>query len=531
MVGMYIDVVADNFKMAITDDIYVDKTMLISLLNKVVCKKNRYICISRPRRFGKSLTAAMLCAYYSKAYDSNDLFKNFKIASDPSFKEHLNKYHTIFLNISTEFNRYKKNVDTMIANITLYVLTELKKLYPNINYPNETDLSFCLEYLYVNTQEKFVIIIDEYDAILREKQGDIEAIKEYLEWLKGLLKDKAYVALAYMTGILPIKKYGTQSSLNMFNEYSMVEPFKFMPFIGFTDEEVKALCCKYQVNLGQMRAWYNGYTFSNTHIYNPNSVVLAINQQYFTNYWTKTESFESLADYISLNFDGLKDDVIRLVSGQSIECEFASFSNDMSILNNKHDVFALLVHLGYLSVIELLSRKHCLVKIPNYEIQKEFDSVIELSENYADIYALAKDTNKLLEAIYAANNEAVAKAIEQNHQKYTSIIKYNDENSLSCVVTMSLFLSVDKYYHPKREQFAGKGFADLIYIPKPKANVPALLIELKYDKDAQSAINQIKERNYLDYFEDYKGKVMLVGINYDTQSKKHECLIEEVVFN
>ena len=317
----------------------------------------------------------------------------------------------------------------------------------------------------------------------------------------------------------------------MFDEYSMVEPYDFMTFIGFTDDEVKALCNKYQVDLGQMRFWYNGYTFNDTHIYNPNSVIFAIEDRYFDNYWTKTESFESLADYISLNFDGLKDDVIRLVSGQSIECEFASFSNDMSILNNKHDVFALLVHLGYLSVIELLSRKHCLVKIPNYEILEEFEQVIEFSENYADIYALAKDTNKLLEAIYAADNEAVAKAIEQNHQKYTSIIKYNDENSLSCVVTMSLFLSVDKYYHPKREQFAGKGFADLIYMPKPKTDVPALLIELKYDKDAQSAINQIKERNYLDYFEDYKGKVMLVGINYDTQSKKHECLIEEVVFN
>ena len=418
----------------------------------------------------------------------------------------------------------------MIANITANIVYELKKLNTSIVYRNESLLHQCLANFYLETQEKFVIIIDEYDAILREKQGDIEAIKEYLEWLKGLLKDKAYVALAYMTGILPIKKYGTQSALNMFDEYSMVEPFNFMPFIGFTDDEVKALCNKYQVDLGQMRSWYNGYTFNDTHIYNPNSVVKSIERRAFSNFWTKTESFESLADYISLNFDGLKDDVIRLVSGQSIECKFASFSNDMSILNNKHDVFALLVHLGYLSIEESFENT-CLVKIPNYEIQKEFDSVIELSENYADIYALAKDTNKLLEAIYAANNEAVAKAIEQNHQKYTSIIKYNDENSLSCVVTMSLFLSVDKYYHPKREQFAGKGFADLIYIPKPKANVPALLIELKYDKDAQSAINQIKERNYLDYFEDYKGKVMLVGINYDTQSKKHECLIEEVVFN
>ena len=530
MVGMYIDVVADNFKMAITDDIYVDKTMLISLLNKVVCKKNRYICISRPRRFGKSLTAAMLCAYYSKAYDSNDLFKNFKIASDPSFKEHLNKYHTIFLDISNEFNKVKKDVGQLITRLTSKIAKELKNLYVDIDFDDDLVLSEYLTQVYIQKQEKFVIIIDEYDAILREKQGDIEAIKEYLEWLKGLLKDKAYVALAYMTGILPIKKYGTQSALNMFKEYSIVKPYDFMTFIGFTDNEVKALCNKYQVDLGQMRFWYNGYTFNDTHIYNPNSVIFAIEERYFDNYWTKTESFESLANYISLNFDGLKDDVIRLVSGQSVECKLDGFTNDMSILKSKHDVFALLVHLGYLSIKESFENTF-LVKIPNYEIQKEFDSVIELSENYADIYALAKDTNKLLEAIYAANNEAVAKAIEQNHQKYTSIIKYNDENSLSCVVTMSLFLSVDKYYHPKREQFAGKGFADLIYIPKPKANVPALLIELKYDKDAQSAINQIKERNYLDYFEDYKGKVMLVGINYDTQSKKHECLIEEVVFN
>ena len=528
MVGMYIDVDYDKFKRCINSKAYVDKTMLISLLNARVNQENCYICISRPRRFGKSLTAAMLCAYYSKAYDSNDLFKNFKIASDPSFDEHLNKYHTIFLNITTEFNDAKKNISNMIANITANIVYELKKLNTSIVYRNESLLHQCLANFYLETQEKFVIIIDEYDAILREKQGDIEAIKEYLEWLKGLLKDKAYVALAYMTGILPIKKYGTQSALNMFKEYSIVKPYDFMTFIGFTDDEVKALCCKYQVDLGQMRFWYNGYTFDGTHIYNPNSVIFAIEDRHFDNYWTKTESFESLADYISLNFDGLKDDVIRLVSGQSVECKLDGFTNDMSMLNNKHDVFALLIHLGYLSIEESFENI-CLVKIPNYEIQKEFDGVIGLNKNYADIYALAKDTNKLLEAIYAADNEKVAKAIEQNHQKYTSIIKYNDENSLSCVVTMSLFLSVDKYYHPKREQFAGKGFADLIYIPKPKANVPALLIELKYDKDAQSAINQIKERNYLDYFEDYKGKVMLVGINYDTQSKKHDCLIEEII--
>ena len=282
--GSYLNTGFEKFEESLNARLYVDKSELISVLNDYVETEQRFFCISRPRRFGKTVTANMLCAYYSKNTDSSFLFDNLKISHDDSYKTHLNQYNTLFLNITDEFNRAEQNVKTMIKRITDFVSGEIKEAYPEIKLLDQYDLSLTLESMYSQTKKGFVIVIDEWDCIMRERKTDAEGIKTYLEWLKLLMKDKAYVALAYMTGILPIKKCGTHSSLNMFDEYSMTDPGEYASYIGFTENEVLSLCEEYKVDFGLMKKWYDGYSFENSpHLYNPNSVVCAIDEWYVEN--------------------------------------------------------------------------------------------------------------------------------------------------------------------------------------------------------------------------------------------------------
>lgn len=307
----------------------------------------------------------------------------------------------------------------------------------------------------------------------------------------------------------------------------MTEPDFFVQYIGFTEEKVKNLCKTYNKDFNEMKAWYDGYHFDDIHIYNPNSVVKAISRSRYSNYWTQTKTFEDLKEYINLNFDGVKDSITKLIEDESVICSMGSFANDMTSLANADNVLTLLMHLGYLSIQETIDINLYKVVIPNLEIKYEFREAIKDNEKYADIYELVKDTNKLLQSIWNKDEKAVAKSFDINHQKYTSIIKYNDENSLASVIAISLLLSTAPYVS-KREIQAGKGFADMIYLPKKGKTALALIIELKYDKTADTAIKQIKEHQYIKYFDDYKSKVLLVGINYDTKSKVHDCSIEEV---
>ena len=335
-----------------------------------------------------------------------------------------------------------------------------------------------------------------------------------------------------MTGILPIKKYGNQSALNMFNEFSMTDPDNFAPFIGFTEREVQSLCNEFKMNFNQMQQWYDGYSFIDVpHIYNPNSVVKSISRKRFGSYWTKTETFESLQEYIDMNMEGLRDDIVKLIAGEEVVVNVAKFQNDMVTFKTKNDVLTLLIHLGYLAIkpdsdIRVDNISKFAVHIPNEEIKMEFRNIVEDNEKYSGVYNLISKSYDLLNDIWSLNSDAVAKVFDEAHQDHTSILTYNDENSLSCVISLSLELSTTDTYNVIRELPTEKGVADLIYLPKKGVNKPALLIELKYDKSAQSAITQIKEKNYLQFFKDYKGEVLLVGINYSKDTKTHQCIIE-----
>ncbi len=328
-----------------------------------------------------------------------------------------------------------------------------------------------------------------------------------------------------MTGILPIKKYGTESALTDFQEYTMTEPDTLVRYVGFTEAEVQSLCMKYDVDFEEMKRWYDGYSFKNLpSVYSPNSVMSAVRRKSFRNYWTKSETYESLKDYISMNMNGLKDSIISLLGGESIKVETNRFQNDMTSLKSKDDVLTLLIHLGYLAFNETTSE----VYIPNLEIAGAFQNAVE-GDGWHEIEQALARSEQLLSATLRGDCEAVAEALELAHESSTSVLKYNDENSLSCAITLAYYTAQNDY-EIVREFPSGKGFADLAFIPRKNVDKPAMIIELKYDKTADSALRQIKEKRYGGKLKGFSGRLLLVGVNYDKNSgdKKHTCVIEEM---
>ena len=371
--GYYLNPSSPRYEKLKKSKVFVDKTDIFEILNENLGKEKSFFCLSRPRCFGKSVTAQMICSYYARCQDSSSLFDNLKIASFDDYKKHLNQHDVAF---------------------------------------------------------------------------------------------------------------------------------------------------------NQMQQWYDGYSFKDVpHIYNPNSVVNAATYKKFISYWTKTETFESLQEYIDMNMEGLRDDIVKLIAGEDVIVDVSTFSNDMVTFHSKDDVLTLLIHLGYLA-IKGSTNLGVIVHIPNEEIKLEFKTCVKNNNRYAGVYDLIKNTDVLLNDIWSLNSEAVAKIFDEAHQDHTSILTYNNENSLANVIAISLFLSTTNTYNVVRELPTGKGYADLVYLPKPGVNKPALLIELKFDKSAQTAITQIKEKNYLQFFKDYKGEVLLVGINYSKGTKTHQCIIE-----
>ena len=523
LMGIYLNPRNNGFKEAIQSEIYVDKTELIVHTNKLINTKQKYICVSRPRRFGKSMAAEMLVAYYGKNCDSKELFQQYKIADSKDYKKHLNQHNVIALNMQKVLSRVN-TIEEMLEYIQKKVTADIKKVYKQVDYDSETIMSETLEFIYSETGDKFIFIIDEWDCVLREHNYTNEDDKKYLDFLRDLLKDQDYVSMAYMTGILPIKKYGTHSALNMFSEYSMIDSGDFAPYIGFTEQEVRQLCNQYHMPFENVKEWYDGYVFDHDlHIYNPKSVVDSMNRNKLSSYWTNTETYEALEKYIVLNYDGLKDAIIGMLAGERVKINQNLFQNDMTTFKKKDDVLTLLVHLGYLAYD---SEKHQ-VFIPNTEVRAEFVNAIE-GCNWQEVIQAIEHSEELLQATWDEDAQKVAQMLGEVHMDNTSILSYNDENSLSCVISLAYYSARNEYLRI-RELPAGKGFADIVYIPKQYSDKPAMLIELKYDKSAEGAIAQIKEKRYVDALKDYQGNLLLVGINYDKNTKEHSCVIEKYI--
>ena len=460
----------------------------------------------------------MLVAYYSKGCDSHHIFDSLKISQTDYYLEHLNQHHVIHINMQS-FLSNTHNIDKMIQLLTIRILNELKQEY-SVTFFDETNLSLSLEDIYVSTKDQFIFIIDEWDCIFREYVQDKEAQKQYLDFLRNLLKDHPYVELAYMTGILPIKKYGTHSGLNMFEEISMLNATPLESFMGFTEQEVYDLCLKYNMDYNEMKQWYDGYRMSNDiSVYNHRSVVYALMDRKYENYWTSTETYEALQVYIDMNFDDLKDNIVQLLSGESVDVNTSKFQNDMTTFKSKDDVLTLLIHLGYLGYNN--SDHTCY--IPNKEVSTSFIDSIEDS-NWEETTKALLNSRELLEATWRKDEEAVARYIEEAHLN-TAILTYNNENALSYTLALA-YIYARNHYTMIREMPTRKGFADVVLIPY--RDKPAMIIELKWNQEVKTAIDQIKEKKYPKGLEKYKDNLLIVGISYDKKTKKHTCHIEEM---
>lgn len=516
-----------DFQQALNSEIYVDKTELIAHTNRVLRTEQKFICISRPRRFGKSMAANMLTAYYSKGCDSREMFSNYKIAQIDSFEKHLNKYNVIHINM-VKYLSEAKNIEEMIKFIEEDIIGDITEDMPDLVMPRRVNLTNVLNKAFIQFKVPFVFIIDEWDCIFRKNKGNTDSQTLYLDFLRNLLKDQSYVALAYMTGILPIKKYGEHSAINVFYEYSMTNAQPISEFTGFTEDEVKSICKEYNKDFDEMKRWYDGYCLDGLSIYNPKSVVESVLRNSYSNYWTSTETYEALKDHIQRNFDGLKEKITQMIAGERVSVNTAKFQNDMTSLNSADDVLTLLVHLGYLTFMATNETGSGEVWIPNSEVRQEFINSIE-DGGWENLMKAIRASDKLLEATLSGDTDTVTELIESSHSENTSILKYNDENSLACAISLAYYTSQNKYIM-HRELPTGKGFADVVFLPRKNVDSPAIVVELKHNKTSGAAIEQIKNKKYTEKIAQYTGDILLVGINYD-DNKGHTCKIERVVKN
>ena len=475
------------------------------------------------------MAADMLAAYYERGEDSAPLFEALRISKADSYQTYRNQYDVIKVNMQ-EFLSMTHSMDEMLSMLQKYLIFDLMDNFEKVRFRDENNLIQVMKDIYSKTKRSFVILIDEWDCLFREYQQDQDAQKKYLDFLRAWLKDKDYVALAYMTGILPVKKYGSHSALNMFVEYSMTDPGELAEYFGFTEQEVSELCRKYGMSFDEAKTWYDGYRLivhrqfrdENYSMYSPKSVVEAMMRHKFGTYWNQTETYEALKIYIQMNIDGLKDSIIRMLAGESVSVNVGTFSNDMTTFATKDDVLTLLVHLGYLNYNTVEET----VSIPNKEVSQEYINAISTMKWYG-VADSVESSRKLLESLWAMDADAVAAGIEKAYEEI-SILQYNDENSLSCTINLAFYFARE-YYTMIRELPTGKGFADVCLVPrKQHLDKPAVVIELKWDKSANGALAQIKEKNYGNALKDYQGNLLLVGINYNKTTKKHECIIEAV---
>ena len=522
--GKYINIGNTDFA-SVRKDEYVDKSQLIAYVNHVLGTQRKFLCVTRARRFGKSLAAKMLCAYYDHSCDSQSLFADLKIAQDSSYKDHLNHYPVIYLDASVFTTNLKSQGEHIVHEMNDALSRELIETYPDASIDSTESLPAQLLSVVEHTHQQFFFIIDEWDAICRE-MGDEDIMRQYVDWLRSMFKtsftDRIFAGV-YMTGILPIKQYNTESALNNFEEFSMVNPGPLAGYFGFTKDEVAMLSQKYHMEPDEIQTWYDGYQIGTlAEIYNPYSVMRAMQRQSIESYWVATTTYEGLKNYIMMNFDGLRDTTGALLVGKEERVDVLRFTNDIHSVNSRDAVLALLIHLGYLSY----NRENRTCCIPNQEVRQEFERTIQ-DTGWEVIASAINNSEQLLKDTLAGNAEAVAKAIETVHQQNTSILQYNDENALAYVVSLA-YQSAHQYYKFVRELPAGKGFADIVLIPYRNVDKPAIVIELKYNKSAEGAIKQIKEKQYVDALRGYAGNIVLVGINYEKRTKQHECKVERL---
>ena len=511
------DIPVELFQRVLKKKIYVDKSMLIDKFNDVIGSEDCYYCITRPRRFGKTINAAMLSAYYTKGYDTHELFENLKIAKTASFEEHINKHHVIYIDFSSvpqNCNSYEQYITSIYEKVKSDLID-----YYNIKVRKTDD---SLSTLFYATKDNFIFIMDEWDSIFYKKFMTDENKKEYLEFLRGLLKSKTYVELAYMTGVLPIAKYSSGSELNMFDELNFMNDDEYDLYFGFHEDEVKELCNQMSsIGYEELKYWYDGYyTSEGKSLFNPRSVSLALQKGKCKNYWTETGPMNEIAEYIEHNVDEVREDIVKMVAGIPIEVELEGYAASQLQLDSRDEILSAMVVFGFLSYHDGFLR------IPNHELMEKFQRVLK-RESMGGVADIVNNSKNVLDATIALDGQKVAQYIEEAHDREIPFLQYNNENSLSCVITLC-YLYARNSYEVTREDKSGKGFVDYLFTPKKKG-YPAIILELKYNKSVEEAIDQIKKKNYVERVKDFD-EILLVGINYSTDAdehKHHDCIIEK----
>lgn len=508
---------------------YIDKSMLIDAFYKYAQKVNRYVCVTRPRRFGKSTAANMIAAFFDKSVyeQSKRLFEELSIGQvyDASIKGAATpccsncwscqgKLNVIHINMIDVITEKVSSFQGFIDKLRDLLIEDILTMYPNIIIKDDTSLSEIL----MKTGDNFAFVLDEWDALFEVKFMTEDDKESYISFLKSLLKDKKYVTFVYMTGILPISKYSSGSPLNMFEEFSAFQDDVLYPYFGLTNNEIIQLIEKQGFKtpaLSEMELWYDGYMRSHdgVHVYNPASVSKALGSGVCRNYWTGTGPMNEVRDIILNNVEDVREDIIRMASGESIDIELSGFSVEKTLVNTRDEILSAMVVYGFLTYYE---KNLC---IPNHELMMKFREA--LSSKQLGLKQTLEESRKLLEATLEQRDADVASMLEDLHNEKIPFFNYNDENSLACVITMGYISALDRY-KITREGKAGKGYADFIFEPFDKSDT-AIILELKYNHSAEDAIRCIRERGYIKRLKDYK-KVLLVGINYSEKTKTHSCL-------
>ncbi len=534
--GRYVNPGNDGFARILREE-YVDKTGLVSLFDSTLDSTRSLVMVSRPRRFGKSFAAQSLVAFYSVGADSRALFEGLEVSRREGWDEHLNAYNVLRLDMA-EVMQSAEGADA-VAAVTEAVLPELRELASGAGSDATNTKSAVASALWDAVQatgRKFVFVIDEWDAPYRLAQGERAAQDAYAEWLRALFKSATLtaevVAGAYMTGILPIKKYAHQSAVSDFDEYTMVRPGAYVPFVGFDEGEVEALCERHGLDAADVRRWYDGYDLpafrpgpgDSTHVatYAPYSVMKACAFGATGSYWPSTETFEELRHYIDMDFEGLQADVLRAIGGEEIRVNPRTFNNDMALVRSRDDALTLLVHLGYLCYDIGTGR----ARVPNEEVRGELRSAAEASR-HPRLARVMRDSMQLVEDVLAGDEEAVAAAIGRAHDAACAPIHYNGEQALRAVVKAALVAATDDWTCVD-ELPSGRGYADVAYLPRRGSDMPALLVELKWDQPVRAAVDQMRERDYPQVLRGLGVPILLVAVTYDAKTKEHSCRIERI---
>lgn len=533
--GMFLNSIVpfESYKDIARTRFFVDKTPMIDeILSSVILDGQKYLCFTRPRRFGKSVMANMIGAFFERSAEGKDVFGSLKIAGSDNYQNHMNRHDIIYI----DFSRMPRNCNSYeyyISRIQDGINKDLQEAFPELSLSDDWAVWDNLQFIFEKLKARFIFVIDEWDAIFHKDFITEAHRKKYTEFLRNLLKEQGYVEFVYMTGVLPIAKYSDGSELNMFQEYSIATRVKFGEYFGFLDSEVDDLYGRYlktvrnpQISRDDLRSWYDGYyTKGGERVYNPRSVVCALTDNELANYWTSSGTYDSVFSYIKDNISKVQDDITVLYAGGRVPSDIQEYAASSMRLETKDEIYSSMVVYG------LLTYKDGAVSIPNRELMDSFSVMMKRERSLGYIYNLANASRKMLSATLSGDTETMADILKLAHDTEAPVLSYNSEIELAAVVNL-VYLAARDRYRVEREDKAGEGYVDFIFYPERRSE-DGIILELKVDDTAEHAIRQIKERNYALRFTGklgekpkYTGRILAVGISYSRKTKEHFCKVE-----